>query len=122
MSLADVMIINGVCVENGLIFLPIGRNQQGACEHDRESVLHISTSTQDQMCTDKLSQKGRCLLNVQTHSRKHETEKNWERRVLVTDLAKECETDRESEDVWDFFMDWTSRSTWNHFPPQKTKN
>lgn len=79
MSLSGVMIINGVCVENGLIFLPIGRNQQGACEHDKERVLHTSTSTQDQMCTDKLSQKGRCLLNVKTKNRNHETEKNRER-------------------------------------------
>lgn len=46
MSLAGVMIINGVCVENELIFLPVGgKSQQGVCEDDRERVLRISTST-----------------------------------------------------------------------------
>lgn len=61
MFLAGVMIINGVCVENELIFLPVGeKNQQGACEDDRESVLCMSTSTQDQMCSGRLSQKARC--------------------------------------------------------------
>lgn len=70
------------------------------------------------MCTDKLSQKGRCLLNVQTHSRKHETEEKLreeltERRVRLTERMRMCDISSWVKEVGPHGI---------NFPHKKTNN
>ncbi len=92
MSLTGVKIINGVCVENGLIFLPIGRNQQGGCEHDRKSQFPhrtrcalINFHRREDACS-------MCKLTAESmKQRKPEREELTERRVRLTERVRMCE-------------------------------